>query len=197
MKNNTEWFEDYFAHLNQISLLGRIYKKIISSPVLFFLARRFGQRVIEIGSGIGSGVLGTFPNQVQGLEINPKAVEYCQRAELNVQLIKDDGTFPVADGAYDSCILDNVLEHIDNPRGTLDECYRITQQGGGMVIVVPGIRGFDSDLDHRKFYDAEALLNLDERWALQSMFSIPFLFRSHKLSRLVKQYCLVAIYKKI
>ncbi|MEO8342473.1 MAG: class I SAM-dependent methyltransferase, partial [Gallionella sp.] len=150
-----------------------------------------------VGSGTGSGILGSFPKHVQGLEINPHAVEYCKSAGLDVQLIGEDGRFPVADGAYDVCVLDNVLEHIADPRKTLDECYRITGENGGLVIAVPGIRGYESDNDHKIFYDAEALRLLDDRWQLQSLFSIPFLFRSEKLSRTVRQYCLVATYRKI
>jgi SAM-dependent methyltransferase len=197
MANSAEKFEDYFLHLQKISLLGRTYKKFFSSPVLYSSARRFGKRIIEIGSGTGSGVLGSFPEHVQGLEINPHAVAYCKAAGLNVQLIGDDGTFPVADGIFDACILDNVLEHIADPRRTLDECYRITQKSGGLIIAVPGVRGYESDPDHKRFYDAEALRLLDDRWKLQSLLSIPFLFSSEKLSRSVKQYCLVATYKKI
>ena len=171
--------------------------RFFSSPVLYFCARRFGDRIIEIGSGTGSGVLGAFPKRVRGLEINPRAVEYCKAAGLNVQLIGADGIFPVADGAYDACILDNVLEHIKDPRLTLDECHRITRENGGLVIAVPGLRGFESDPDHKKFYDAEALRLLDERWSMQSLFTIPFLFGSERLSKSVRQYCLVATYRKI
>jgi SAM-dependent methyltransferase len=134
---------------------------------------------------------------VQGLEINPLSVEYCRAAGLNVQLIKDDGAFPVADGAFDACVLDNVLEHIDDPRRTLDECYRITREAGGLIIAVPGVRGHESDADHKKFYDEKALRLLDDRWSLQRLFSIPFLLTLEKLSRSVKQYCLVATYRKV
>ncbi len=197
MAENTDKYEDYFAHLSKISLLGRVYKKFMSSPVLFYCARRFGNRVIEIGSGTGSGILGSFPNKVQGLEINPVAVDYCKAAGLHVQLVKDDGIFPVVDGAYDACVLDNVLEHIEDPRKTLDECYRITVKEGGLVIAVPGIRGYVLDDDHKKFYDAEALRQLDDRWLLQRLFSTPFYFTSEKLSKSVRQYCLVATFKKI
>lgn len=197
MMEDPNYYEKYFAHLNKISLLGRLYKKLVSSPILFLCARRFGERVVEIGSGTGNGVLGTFPKHAIGLEINPLAVEYCKKVGLNVWLIGEDGIFPVADGKFDACVLDNVLEHIEFPRRTLDECYRITKENGGMVIAVPGIRGFASDSDHKKFYDANALRLLDERWGLQSLFSIPFLFGSEKLSRSIRQYCLVAIYKKI
>jgi len=197
MTNSTDKFEDYFAHLKKISCAGRLYKRLISSPVLYLCARGFGKRITEIGSGTGSGVLGTFPKRVRGLEINPRAVEYCKAAGLDVQLLGADGVFPVADGACDACILDNVLEHIGDPRLTLDECHRITKENGGLVIAVPGLLGFESDPDHKKFYDAEALRLLDERWAMQSLFSIPFLFSSERLSKSVRQYCLVATYRKI
>ena len=197
MIDNSSKFEEYFAHLNRISLLGRIYKRFVSSPILFFCARRFGKRVVEIGSGTGSGVLGTFPKYAQGLEINPIAVEYCKSLGLNAQLIKESEAYPVADDSFDACILDNVLEHIETPRKTLDECYRITRPGGGLIIAVPGVHGFKSDSDHKRYYDPEALRLLDERWMLQSLFSTPFLFRSEKFSCFVRQYCLVATYKKI
>ena len=197
MRRSAKEFEDYFSHLQQTSFAGRVYKRLFLSPVLYLCARRFGKRVIEIGSGAGTGLLGAFPRRVQGLEINPLAVEYCKAAGLNVQLIGDDGAFPVADGAFDACVLDNVLEHIDDPRQTLDECHRITGTNGGLIIAVPGIRGYELDGDHRKFYDERALRHLDNRWSLQSLFSTPFLFTFENLSKAVKQYCLVATYKRV
>ena len=197
MADSPDKFEDYFTHLKAISFAGRAYKKFFSSPLLYYCARHFGSRIIEVGSGTASGVLGAFPKRVQGLEINPRAVEYCKAAGLDVGLIGADGIFPVADASYDVCILDNVLEHIGDPRQTLDECHRITQKNGGLVVAVPGLRGYDSDSDHKRFYDAGSLRLLDERWLLQNLFSTPFLFTSENLSRSVKQYCLVATYKKV
>jgi SAM-dependent methyltransferase len=194
---NLAKYEDYFSHLQKIRFLGRSYKRFFSSPLLFFCARRFGQRIVEIGSGIGSGVLGAFPKHVHGLEINPLAVDYCKNLGLDVQLINDNGEFPVEDATFAACILDNVLEHIDDPRRTLDECHRITRKGGGLVIAVPGVRGFASDADHKKFYDAAKLRLLDARWSCLSIFSTPFIVTSERLSKSVKQYCLVATYRKI
>jgi len=196
MEKNLDKFEGYFAHLHQISFAGRIYKKFFSSPILYLCARRFGNRIVELGSGISSGILGAFPKTVQGLEINPKAVEYCKSIGLNVQLIGGNGVFPVTDGACDVCVLDNVLEHIEQPQHTLDECHRITGPRGGLVIAVPGERGYQSDEDHKIFYDADALRSLDERWSLQGLFSIPFFFKCERLSKSVRQYCLVATYRK-
>jgi len=197
MAKKSSKFEDYFSHLKQISFLGHVYKRYILSPVLLRCAHRFGSRVMEVGSGVGSGVLGANPDSVDGLDINPEAVEYCKTLDLNARLINDDGGFPIADAQYDSCVLDNVIEHIVEPRLTLDECYRITKKNGGLVIAVPGMRGFQSDSDHKKFYGEGDLRMLDERWQLESLFSTPFLYKNEKLSLLFKQYCLVATYKKV
>jgi SAM-dependent methyltransferase len=196
MGHSAKEFGDYFSRLRKISFAGRAYKRLFMSPVLYLCARRYGNRIIEIGSGTGSGVLGTFPKRVQGLDINPISIEYCKSAGLNAQLIDGNGAFPVADSAFDACILDNVLEHIDDPRRTLDECYRITRKDGGLIIAVPGIRGYESDSDHKTFYDEKALRSLSDHWSLQSLFSTPFFFIVERLSRSVKQYCLVATYNK-
>jgi SAM-dependent methyltransferase len=196
MEKNKKIFEDYFSHLKSISFLGHIYKKYFASPLIYHFASRFGSQIMEVGSGTGSGVLGAFPKQVSGLDINPAAVEYSRSLGLRVQLINADGIFPVADGTIDVCILDNVLEHIEEPKQTLNECHRVTVETGGLVVVVPGISGYESDQDHKKFYDENDLKNLDERWTLIKLIAMPFYIKNIFISKNIRQYCLMAIYKK-
>jgi len=197
MTDNSKKFEEYFSHLKQISFLGRTYKKYVSSPILLWCSRKFGTKVMEVGCGVGSGILGAYPTRVKGIDINTEAVEYCQSLGLEVQLIHEDGSFPAKDGEFDSCILDNVIEHIVDPQKTLDECYRITKKNGGLIIAVPGERGFQSDSDHKIYYKAIDLESLDERWQLISLFSSPFFIKNEILSKKIRQYCLVATYRKI
>lgn len=196
MEQEIEKFEGYFRHLSRISLRGRIYKRLFAAPIIYFCARGFGRRVMEVGFGSGSSVLGAFPKRVSGLEINPVAVAYCRSQGMQVQAIAQDGSFPEADGSYDVCVMDNVLEHIAAPQKTLDECYRITGPKGGLVVVVPGQRGYAIDDDHKKFYDGQGLRDLDPRYELRSLFSLPFGFVSLAMSEHLKQYCLVAVYAK-
>jgi SAM-dependent methyltransferase len=196
MTKSIDKFAKYFLHLKKISFIGKCYKKYFSSPILFLSARYFGINIVEVGAGIGSGVLGAFPSRVCGLDINAKAVEYCKSKGLKVELIEQNGTFPILTEGVDACILDNVLEHIEDPLVTLNECYRITKEKGGLVVAVPGQLGFQSDEDHKKFYGVEELKALDDRWKLVRLFSTPFFVTNDKLSSSVKQYCLVAIYKK-
>lgn len=193
---SSDQYGEYFHYLQRITRLGRIYKRYISSPILYRCARTFGKRILEVGSGIGSGVLGAFPSQVVGLEINPLAVSYSKAIGLNALLINEDGAYPADSAVFDACILDNVLEHIEHPKQTMDECVRVTRRAGGLIIAVPGVRGFARDTDHRVFYDENKLEHLDPRWKLKRIFSIPMFIRSTRLSRKVRQYCLVAVYQK-
>lgn len=190
-------YQAYFSHLQKISLLGKVFKRFYAVLILLICRKKYGRHVVEIGSGTGNGILGASPKHVTGLDINPIAVEFCKSKGLKADLINENGGFPIGNHAFDACVLDNVLEHIENPKKTLDECYRVSKPQGGLVVVVPGIRGYNSDLDHKVFYDEKKLKELDPRWKVKQMFTVPFIFGSKMLSSKVNQYCLVAIYTKI
>ena len=173
-ENGSDKYENYLRYLLSISRAGRFYKRYLTSPILFGWGRIFGPRIVEVGSGAGAGILGAFPSNVIGLEINPHAVAFTQGLGLRTSLIREDGRFPLPDQAYDACVLDNVLEHIEDPRQIMDECWRITQPRGGLVIAVPGSCGYARDADHKVFYETGNLRDLDPRWKLFASFSIPF-----------------------
>jgi SAM-dependent methyltransferase len=190
-------YEQYYAHLRGISRLGYSYKRYVASPILYYQAKKFGSKIAEIGPGIGSGILGTYPNYVTGFEVNPLAVDYCKGINLNIHHIDVDAHYPARNGEYDACVLDNVLEHISEPGFVLQECARITRINGGLVIAVPGEKGYRSDPDHKVFYGENELRQLHSSWHLINMFSIPFFVRNKMLSELIPQYCLLAVYQKI
>lgn len=187
---------EYFCRLKNICILGLINKRYISSTILYLLARHYGSRILEVGSGTGSGILGAFPERVFGLDINQYAVDYCLEKGYRAGMIGSDGRFPAESDSFDVCVLDNVLEHIAEPALTLDECARVTGKNGGLLVVVPGEKGYACDDDHKIYYDAGRLQSLDQRWQLKRLFSLPFIFRSRLLSSFFASYCLVAEYKK-
>lgn len=188
---------DYYAHLVQISLLGKLYKRLITSPVIHFLCCRFGSNFLEVGCGIGSGFLGAYPKKVSGVEINPLAVEFCRKHGLNVQLIQENQSYPIPDNIIDVCVLDNVLEHLTDPYFTLGECLRVGKKDSGLIVVVPGEKGYASDDDHKIFYDESNLANIHPNWKLKHTFSTPFFIKNKWLSKHIRQYCIVAVYKKV
>jgi SAM-dependent methyltransferase len=84
---NSDGYEEYFNYLQKISWRGCIYKRYVSSSILYFCANRFGRRIAEVGSGTGSGILGAFPSRVVGLEINPFAVKYIKSIALDHAMV--------------------------------------------------------------------------------------------------------------
>lgn len=189
-------YKNYFTHLQSISQLGRAYKRFVTSPILYYHARTFGTMIAEIGSGIGSGILGAYPKQVTGFDINPLAVDYCKSKSLPVHLIGENNLYSAKDGEFDACVLDNVLEHIAEPSFILQECLRITHDKAGLIIAVPGVKGYASDSDHKKFYGEQELQDLHPNWQLDNLFAMPFFVKSKLLSDVISQYCLVAVYSK-
>ncbi|MAM71954.1 MAG: hypothetical protein CMP91_12510 [Gammaproteobacteria bacterium] len=196
MNDNKKPFEEYFNHLNNRSFIGKIYHRLYKLPLIYYLARFYGSRILEIGSGIGNGILGAYPSKIIGIDINPIAVDFCKHQGLKAELIKEDGNYPFNDNSFDVCVLDNVLEHIENPTQTLDECSRVLNNYGLLIIIVPGAAGFRYDPDHKIFYQIENLESLDPRWEMVLAFSLPFFLKSKKLSDKMKQYCLMAVYKR-
>ncbi len=59
----------------------------------------------------------------------------------NRTLLSDETMLPLRDGALDRILLVHVLEHTEQPRALLDECWRVLAPGGKILIIVPNRRG--------------------------------------------------------
>ena len=196
MKDQDAGHDAYFAHLQSITWLGRLYKRRVSAPYLYNQARNFGGRILEVGCGIGAGVLGAYPKAVSGIDVNPAAIEHCRSLGLDARLIRTDTPWDIEDGAFDACILDNVLEHVRDPSLLLHECARVTGPRAGLVVAVPGSKGFASDADHKIHYDESSLRDLNHGWTCVRLTGIPLWIGHRFLSKRMRQFCVVAVYRK-
>jgi len=110
------------------------------------LAKRFGPKsgsVLEVGTGLGD-LLGWFDPQkyrVTGTDINPWALE---QARLHVpagQFLEMDAEdlSRFADGSFQIVISKHVVEHLPNPRNSINEMCRILSPGGLLVLATPNL----------------------------------------------------------
>ena len=53
--------------------------------------------------------------------------------------------------------MNNVFEHIEEPRALLAEVRRILKPNAVFLVGVPGRNGYFADPDHKAFYDKAAL----------------------------------------
>jgi len=177
--------EDYSEYLKGRRWTGDAYRRGYLYPRL---CRHLEGRVLDVGSGIGDML--AFRRGTIGLDINPHLVEFCRQRGLHAMVMNDDGTFPFGDTEFDSILLDNVVEHIADPAGLLDETRRVLKPGGTLMIGIPGVKGFAADPDHKIFYTRAALIATIEPhgFSARAAFAMP-LGQSETLSKRLRIYC--------
>jgi SAM-dependent methyltransferase len=182
--------EEYFQYLLKRSRLGVIYRRYLLYPRLKKIMRGKG---LDIGCGIGDFL--KFRQNTVGADINPKIVAWCQAEGLNVHLMEPN-RLPFEGQSFDSVILDNVLEHIEDPSMILLEIHRILKQSGVLIVGVPGALGYSSDSDHKIFYTKESLIKKVTYYdfLVDDLFGMPLNF--DWLGSKINQYCVYAVFKK-
>lgn len=181
---------DYFQYLTQRSSLGLRYRRHWLYPRL---SRHVVGNTLDVGCGIGD-FLRYRPGTV-GVDINPSTVKWCQQQGLDARLMLPD-QLPFDDAAFDTVVLDNVLEHLSTPGALLGEIRRVLRPSGVAVVGVPGRRGFASDPDHKMFYDEAklAVVMESEGFKLQTLFHTPFRFAW--LNDRMRQYCMYGVFER-
>jgi len=114
--------------------------RLIGARHIGFLTRDLkpGARVLDVGCGRGVllGALADFGFEVHGVEISAEAVRGADpRADIRIARDLADAHYPK--DRFDEVIIWHVLEHLGDPRGALEEVYRILAPGGRLVVAVP------------------------------------------------------------
>lgn len=104
-----------------------------------------GDRVLEIGSGIGNMTRNLCPRDAYtASDVNPLYLEYLRgafqgRPYLDVRHcdLANAGDFAALEGKYDTVVCLNVLEHVPDEKAALANVHRALEVGGKFVVLVP------------------------------------------------------------
>lgn len=184
-------YEKYHQYLLQRSFAGKVYRSFYLYPLL---SLHLKGRTLDIGCGIGDFC--RFRKDVIGVDINPINIQYCQMRGIKSYQIKTDGVLPFEDNSFDSIILDNVMEHIEDPSSLLKSVYRVLRPGGTLLLGVPGEKGYKSDDDHVIFYDEDLLQKTVEShsFVMDKYFYTPLFAK--KYGKSIRQHCLYMLFLK-
>ncbi len=181
---------DYFESLKRRQRAAVWYRNLWLYPrICGYLTGR----VVDVGCGIGDMV--RYRRGTVGVDVNPKAVAFCQSQGLAVELMQPD-QLPFPDAAFEGAVLDNVLEHLESPVALLAEARRVLMPGGTLVVGVPGRRGFASDSDHKQYYSEAGLVQRIRAagFILLHVFHQPL--RSDFLDRHFRYYAVYGVFRR-
>lgn len=180
----------YAYYLRGRSWFANLYRKYWLYPQL---TKYLKGTTLDLGCGIGD-MMSFRPNTV-GVDINTHNVAFCKELGHDAQVMLPD-LLPFGEISFDAVLLDNVLEHILEPTTLMAEIRRVLKPQGVVLIGVPGIRGQDSDPDHKNLYDEEALslIAKNNGFEVLKVFHMP-LGRSMLLSRHLRQYCIYSVWQ--
>lgn len=96
-------------------------------------------KVLEIGSMYGFLIesLEKSGFKCTGLEIDEKAVEYCQRKNMDVRNETLEVFLEKNEEKFDLVVMSHVLEHIVNPKEYLEKIKSLLSENGKIMIIVP------------------------------------------------------------
>ncbi len=97
--------------------------------------RLAGSRVVDVGGGAGYFAAEFRARGAECLLVEPDAGELHSRGEPGRGSVIGDGYWlPLADASVDVCFSCNVLEHVRDPAGLIDEMIRVVRPGGLIYV---------------------------------------------------------------
>lgn len=149
-----------------------------------------GNRVLEIGSGIGNLTNQLIPrDKFVASDINPNYLRYLRAYQVGKPYLEvrnidvmESSDFSSLQESFDTVIMLNVLEHVADEHQALRNLYDALEPGGRCIILVPNhprlYGSLDEALEHRERYDAEHL----EKSLQSSGFRVDHLFDFNRFS---------------
>ena len=149
--NNNNYFRKPGVHAVLKSVLGSISINLKDRfwTDCFYLEGVQPGRLLDVGCGNG-GLLCAAASigwKSHGIDFDPKAVEEaCSHPDISASIGGLLGhKFPAE--SFDAVTMNNVMEHLPDPKETLAECLRVLRPGGRLVVVTPNVKA----LGHKIF----------------------------------------------
>jgi SAM-dependent methyltransferase len=143
----------HHGHANDRGLAGlvrylrhapRMWRSVVNDAVVDLIAPAAGERVVDIGAGVGAGAVVVARRGATAVAVEPtpymrgvlSARRAVQRARARIEVV--DGAaehIPLDDGAADAVMAVNTMHHWVDPDAAVAEIARVLAPGGRLVLV--------------------------------------------------------------
>jgi SAM-dependent methyltransferase len=131
-----------------------------------------GVRVLDIGCGFGRSLRYHKARgcEAYGVEADKNVAEVAKQLDLDITIgVFDPGAFPSE--SFDFVTLDQVLEHVIDPKITLEGVSRVLSPAGKVIISVPNSNGFGARFFGKKWVHWHAPYHL-QHYSVSSMSAL-------------------------
>jgi 2-polyprenyl-3-methyl-5-hydroxy-6-metoxy-1,4-benzoquinol methylase len=96
-------------------------------------------KLLEIGCGNGDFLAAASKDgwHAHGIDFDSSAIEAAQKIEGISARVGELAACNYSAQSFDAIVMNNVIEHLWNPKETLSECFRILRSPGRLVVVTP------------------------------------------------------------
>jgi ubiquinone/menaquinone biosynthesis C-methylase UbiE len=107
-----------------------------SQLLLDFAAKNAGRSILDLGCATGEYciILEEMGFECTGVDINPQYVEIARKKGVNA-IVAEGDDLKFEDHSFDTVLLFEVLEHVENPQNLLKEAKRVAKKN--VLITVP------------------------------------------------------------
>ena len=136
-------------YLEYLNTKYRFPRSLVHRPITTFF-RSFlgqlssGQRILDAGCGNGVET-GSYAGQheVHGVDYQDEYVAYCRKTYPQAQYrIGNLESLDYPDASFDTVVMNQVIEHLENPERVLAELKRILRPGGLLLVATPNYGTF-------------------------------------------------------
>jgi SAM-dependent methyltransferase len=145
-------------------------QNVVSPALIRFVRRNATGRILDLGCATGNYCihLKNLGYEIVGADVQPEYVSIAKSRGVDACLVENG--VPLPDKSFDTVLLFEVLEHLEDPVPVLKEAKRLSR--GNVLITTPHSGDIDilrqqgvlfehfADLDHRNFFTKESLEDL-------------------------------------
>ena len=115
---------------------------VFAGPERAELFRRYvdgpGRRVLDLGCRYGALTRAYLAgNDVVGVDVDRDALAEAAKLGIETHWANVDDPLPFPDESFDAVVAGELLEHVRDPRGLVEEAHRVLRPGGTFVGSVP------------------------------------------------------------